>query len=188
MAQIFCRFSLWFKGIIVLVHTHEIISPTDNVIDVSIYAWKTWMWNRPCAKRVFTECLNIRMNLRFMANLVNCTQNPHHNLAKRSFYITQRINLNAVSFQNISAVQTKILGLIWNENWKRGWQRIQVQTIPWAHGLSGSFLPQRFLSTMEHILPDLIRDSSKRFVFVCLFFFFSVNSLSTIIQNACCFV
>ena len=30
------------------------------------------------------------------------------------------------------AVQTRILGLIWNESWKRRWQRIQVQTIPCA--------------------------------------------------------
>ena len=59
----------------------------DNFIDASIYAWKTWKWYRPCVKSVFTECSN-------MADLVNRTQNPHHNQAKWSFYIAQRNKLN----------------------------------------------------------------------------------------------
>ena len=57
----------------------------DNFIEAS-----TFMCSRTCAKHVLTECSN-------MADLVNRTQNLHHNQAKWSFFIAQRNNLNLVS-------------------------------------------------------------------------------------------
>ena len=62
----------------------------DNFTYVSIHAWKTCKWYRPCAKHVFTECSN-------MADLVNRTQNPHHNQARWSFFIAQRDKVNQTS-------------------------------------------------------------------------------------------
>ena len=100
---IFCSYSPRLKRSIVLVYTHSVISTIDNLdifkrkpikdnfIDVSVHAWKTFKWYRPCAKRVLAA---ERSN---MADLVNCTQNPHHNQTKWSFYISQRRNLKQKS-------------------------------------------------------------------------------------------
>ena len=61
---IVAEYSPRLKRVIVLVYTHEVISKNnldvfkgkpmkDNFIDISIHAWKSCKWHRPCAKRVF---------------------------------------------------------------------------------------------------------------------------------------
>ena len=136
--------------------------------------WKTCKWYRPCAKRVFKECSN-------MAYLVYHTQNLQHNQAKWSFNNVQR---NKIKLNRKSACRT--LPLFKRSFWGSFEMKSLKEEKTWklCRALStvtksGRIPAQRCLWTMEHIFPDLFRDSSKwlRALFV------AVNSLSTIVEN-----
>ena len=130
----------------------------DNFIDVSIHAWKTCKWYRPCAKHVFTECSN-------MADLVYRTQNPHRKQAKWSFFIAQRNNVTQTSacrtFRQFKqgfwgSFEMKIEREDDKESTCKLYRVLKNVT------KSGRFLVQGRLWTMEQMLPDLFKDSSKR--------------------------
>ena len=129
--QIFWQYSPRLKRIIVLVYIHEVISTTDNLIIFKRNPIKdSYSHLNSYVEKVAKTIRKTYTYGMFKHGQCSCrTQNQHYNQAKMVLFNCSKEQAKSkINLQKIPAVETKILRLTWNENWKR-WQRISTRKL-----------------------------------------------------------